>query len=125
MNRQQPPECPNCRIPMAPGERTSDGRRWWHCPNHQMPSRSSTLTDRVITQDDFEHWIGAAVADDVPQCPHGHGQMVRRTEADPMSAALGVWYDCPPGPAGQTCQSAALVPSAELKKFHDELVRES
>lgn len=126
MTMTQPPECPG-HGPMTPGETTPDGRRWWDCPHHQEPARSSTLTDRIITQDDLEDRLGATVEDetDAPQCPLGHGQMIERTDAAPMSAWCGTWFDCPPGSVGETCRSAALIPSPELKALHESLLAES
>jgi hypothetical protein len=55
-------------------------------------------------------------ADDVPECPNGHGPMALRplSKQSPEQIWCGTWYDCPPGAAAYHCSASALVPSAEL-----------
>lgn len=48
-----------------------------------------------------------------PECPNGHGQMVRRQTPTALAASQGTWWDCPPGGPGNHCASSALDPSAE------------
>lgn len=45
-----------------------------------------------------------------PECPRGHGPMVRRENPTQMAAEQGIWWDCAPAPAGDTCMSSALTP---------------
>jgi hypothetical protein len=58
-----------------------------------------------------------------PQCPNGHGRMLLR---DPPGGHTreqrwcGIWYDCPPGPPGHSCESSVLIPSAELLLAHED-----
>lgn len=64
----------------------------------------------------------ATALDLLPQCPNGHGQMVLR---DPKTysaeqAWCGVWYDCPPGPPGDSCRSSTLLPSPALAAQYEE-----
>lgn len=54
-----------------------------------------------------------------PECPD-HGPMTPG-ETTPG----GTWFDCPPGPVGETCRSAALIPSPELKELQESLPTES
>jgi len=46
----------------------------------------------------------------VPECPRGHGPMIRRENPTDLAASQGVWWDCAPGPAGDTCMSSHLTP---------------
>lgn len=54
------------------------------------------------------HVVSAA-----PECPNGHGAMVRRVDPTPLQAEQGEWWDCPPGPPGETCRSSVLVPTGQ------------
>lgn len=46
----------------------------------------------------------------VPECPKGHGPMVRRANPTAIAAEQGTWWDCPPGGPGDHCASSALDP---------------
>ena len=124
MTHSKPPECID-HGPMTPGEKLPDGRRWWGCPHHTTPCASKALTDRIITQDDLEDSLGASVESEIPQCPHGHGEMIERIDPAPMAAWCGTWFDCALGPVGETCGCAVLIPSPELKALHADLARGS
>ena len=87
-------------------EHTEPGGRYacgWERYGHPdvTPARDPEAGIRVMA---------APVPADVHQCPNGHGPMVRRTDPTPMQAEQGDWFDCPPGPPGETCTSATLVP---------------
>lgn len=49
-----------------------------------------------------------------PACPNGHGLMVLRPAGTPEQEFCGTWYQCAPGPAGDFCMSATLLPSPAL-----------
>ena len=53
---------------------------------------------------------------ETPQCPNGHGPMVRREPGTPEQAWCGAWWDCAAGPAGATCTSSYLEPSDALRE---------
>jgi len=55
-----------------------------------------------------------AVDNNPPHCTHGHGEMILRERTTPEQEWCGTWYDCPPGPPGETCGSSALLPSKAL-----------
>lgn len=48
----------------------------------------------------------------VPQCPAGHGPMVRRAPSTYEQGWCGTWFDCPPGPV--PCGNSFLMASTEL-----------
>lgn len=49
-----------------------------------------------------------------PECPRGHGQMVKRRSPSALAASQGTWWDCPPGSPGNHCASSVLEALAEV-----------
>lgn len=93
---------------------------WWAYPADSAGQTQFTAASRQKAAEALRDHRAATTptptAPTSPSCPHGHGEMVLRPDAEqtPEQRAAGTWYDCPPGPPGEHCKSSVLVPSPPI-----------